>query len=358
MGDANGVGLAATQAGVLRRVFVFQPDDEDEPRRGRQPAHRRARATRSRPTTRAASRSSACSSRSSAPPPVTLEAHRRRGRGAVRLELEGLGARVVQHELDHLDGVLILDRTTPEARREAMAALRPRPLLGGSGAARLRGHRAVRRRRARAAGGAPRDRVLLTQPDAPQGRGRRLGAAAGEGGRGALGIPVARRSGSTPTRLPADTIVLVAYGRLIPGDLLERHLWLNVHPSLLPRWRGAAPVERAIMAGDAETGVTIHRTVEELDAGPIAAQRAFPIGPTTTPGASTSGPPRSRAELLERGAARAVVPPAAGGGRHVRREARPGGPRARPLRPGGGGATACGRSRRTSARAPSSRAAA
>ncbi|HSL65749.1 MAG TPA: formyltransferase family protein, partial [Gaiellaceae bacterium] len=56
-----------------------------------------------------------------------------------------------------------------------------------------------------------------------------------------------------------------------------RTLWLNVHPSLLPRWRGAAPVERAIMAGDAETGVTIHETVTALDAGPIAAQRAFPI---------------------------------------------------------------------------------
>jgi len=60
--------------------------------------------------------------------------------------------------------------------------------------------------------------------------------------------------------------------------LLDLALWLNVHPSLLPRWRGAAPVERTIMAGDRETGVTIHRTVKELDAGPIAAQRAFPIG--------------------------------------------------------------------------------
>ena len=70
--------------------------------------------------------------------------------------------------------------------------------------------------------------------------------------------------------------MLVAYGRLIPADLLERHLWLNVHPSLLPRWRGAAPVERAIMAGDTETGVTVIKLVEELDAGPIAAQRAVP----------------------------------------------------------------------------------
>ena len=68
-----------------------------------------------------------------------------------------------------------------------------------------------------------------------------------------LGIPVVE---SLDVPLDAETIVLVAYGRLIPNELLDRHLWLNVHPSLLPRWRGAAPVERALMAGDAETGVT------------------------------------------------------------------------------------------------------
>jgi methionyl-tRNA formyltransferase len=78
--------------------------------------------------------------------------------------------------------------------------------------------------------------------------------------------------------LPASTVVVAAYGLLIPESLLERGLWLNVHPSLLPRWRGAAPVERALLAGDAETGVTIHRTVKELDAGPVAAQRAFALG--------------------------------------------------------------------------------
>ena len=77
--------------------------------------------------------------------------------------------------------------------------------------------------------------------------------------------------------LGAPTVVVVAYGRLVPEELLAERLWLNVHPSLLPRWRGAAPVERALMAGDVETGVTIHRTVKELDAGPIAAQAAFLI---------------------------------------------------------------------------------
>jgi methionyl-tRNA formyltransferase len=79
--------------------------------------------------------------------------------------------------------------------------------------------------------------------------------------------------------LGVDIVVAVAYGALIPKELLERARWLNVHPSLLPRWRGAAPVERAIMAGDTETGVSIIRLVEELDAGPIGAAADFPLGP-------------------------------------------------------------------------------
>ena len=94
--------------------------------------------------------------------------------------------------------------------------------------------------------------------------------------------------------------MLVAYGSLIPSELLERHLWLNVHPSLLPRWRGAAPVERALMAGDEETGVTIIKLVEELDAGPIAAQAAFPIGPEDDAGAVYDRAVGVAVELLER----------------------------------------------------------
>ncbi|HZT16326.1 MAG TPA: methionyl-tRNA formyltransferase [Gaiellaceae bacterium] len=117
---------------------------------------------------------------------------------------------------------------------------------------------------------------LLTRPDAPRGRGRRLAAPPAKEAAARLDIPVHQ-----PERpeLPseADVVVVCAYGLYIPPRLLERALWLNVHPSLLPRWRGAAPVERAILAGDERTGVTIHRTVEQLDAGPIAAQEAFGI---------------------------------------------------------------------------------
>ncbi len=118
---------------------------------------------------------------------------------------------------------------------------------------------------------------LLTRPDAPRGRGRKLAAPPAKEVALQLGIPVHQ-----PERpeLPADVerVVVCAYGLYIPPRLLERSLWLNVHPSLLPRWRGAAPVERAILAGDSETGVTIHETVEALDAGPIAARETFPLG--------------------------------------------------------------------------------
>src|SRR5438477_5881224 len=101
-----------------------------------------------------------------------------------------------------------------------------------------------------------------------------------------LGIRVAQPARlDEDVEIPADTVVVAAYGLLIPEPLLSRALWLNVHPSLLPRWRGAAPVERALMAGDARTGVTIHRTTAELDAGPIAAQESFDVGPEDDAGA-------------------------------------------------------------------------
>ena len=121
---------------------------------------------------------------------------------------------------------------------------------------------------------------VLTRPDAQQGRGRKVAPPPAKQAARRLGLPVLQHERlDASVELPADTIVAVAYGLLVPPALLERHLWLNVHPSLLPRWRGAAPVERAIMAGDTETGVSIIRLVEALDAGPIGAQESFPIGP-------------------------------------------------------------------------------
>jgi methionyl-tRNA formyltransferase len=142
---------------------------------------------------------------------------------------------------------------------------------------------------------------LITRPDRPQGRGRRVGAPPAKEAAERLGIDVRQ-----PERLDesvelgdVEAVVVAAYGALIPESLLERALWLNVHPSLLPRWRGAAPVERAIMAGDSQTGVTIHRTTRELDAGPIAAQQAFPIAPDDDAGSVYAKAGAVAAELLD-----------------------------------------------------------
>jgi methionyl-tRNA formyltransferase len=145
--------------------------------------------------------------------------------------------------------------------------------------------------------------TVLTRPDAPRGRGRKLAPPPAKVVAETLQIPVLQ-----PERLTSDVcihshhldaVVVAAYGLLIPESLLEEPLWLNVHPSLLPRWRGAAPVERAVMAGDAETGVTIHETVRELDAGPIAAQRAFEIGSDDDAGAVFARAAEVAAELID-----------------------------------------------------------
>jgi methionyl-tRNA formyltransferase len=141
---------------------------------------------------------------------------------------------------------------------------------------------------------------LLTRPDRPRGRGRKVQPTPAKQTADQLGIAVRQ-----PERLDesfevgADAVVVAAYGALIPEALLGDALWLNVHPSLLPRWRGAAPVERALMAGDGVTGVTIHRTTAELDAGPIAAQERFEIAPDDDAGTVYAKSAELAAELLE-----------------------------------------------------------
>src|SRR5579871_4973601 len=94
---------------------------------------------------------------------------------------------------------------------------------------------------------------LLTRPDAPRGRGRRLLPPPAKEAALALGIPVEQPPRPALPADPVDAVVVCAYGLLIGEELLAQSLWLNVHPSLLPRWRGAAPIDRAIHAGDTET---------------------------------------------------------------------------------------------------------
>ena len=128
--------------------------------------------------------------------------------------------------------------------------------------------------------------LVVTRPDAPRGRGRKLAPPPVAERTGPLGIelfqPENVNDEAARERISAarpEAVLICAYGALIREPLLSEHEMLNVHPSLLPRWRGAAPIERAIEAGDEETGVTIMRPIAELDAGPIAVQRPEAINP-------------------------------------------------------------------------------
>ena len=118
---------------------------------------------------------------------------------------------------------------------------------------------------------------VLTQPDRPKGRGRQLAESPVKAAARALSLPIAQPQTLTSAsgraaleQWSADVLVVVAYGLLLPREVLAlpRLGCLNIHASLLPRWRGAAPIQRAILAGDAETGVTIMRMDEGLDTGP------------------------------------------------------------------------------------------
>jgi len=136
------------------------------------------------------------------------------------------------------------------------------------------------------AASAHRPLLVVTRPDAPRGRGRKLSPPPVAETAGLLGIEVFQpedvNGEEARERIAAaepDTVAICAYGALVKEPLLSAHRMLNVHPSLLPRWRGAAPIERAIEAGDEETGVTIMRPTAEYDAGPIAGQRAEAIRP-------------------------------------------------------------------------------
>jgi methionyl-tRNA formyltransferase len=140
----------------------------------------------------------------------------------------------------------------------------------------------------RAIGEGPyRPALVVTRPDAKQGRGRKVAPPPVAVAARELGIevdqPASVNDDNARARIEAvrpDAVVLCAFGALVKEPLLGDHDILNIHPSLLPRWRGAAPVERAMMAGDVQTGVSIMRLVAELDAGPVYAQQAEPILPS------------------------------------------------------------------------------
>jgi len=134
---------------------------------------------------------------------------------------------------------------------------------------------------------------VVTRPDAPTGRGRRLAASPVAEAAERLGVPVLKPAHPRDpdfqeelTELAPDACAVVAYGALLPQSALDipRHGWINLHFSLLPAWRGAAPVQRAIWAGDDVTGATTFRIVRELDAGPTYGVMTETIRPTDTAG--------------------------------------------------------------------------
>ena len=125
--------------------------------------------------------------------------------------------------------------------------------------------------------------LVVTGPDRRRSRRGSLEPSPVSRAAAELGVPVTHDpSDAVAAASTDDGAVVVAYGRLIGSDVLEALPALNVHFSLLPRWRGAAPMERAILAGDAVTGVSIMALTETLDTGPLHARVATPIGPTET----------------------------------------------------------------------------
>ena len=161
----------------------------------------------------------------------------------------------------------------------------------------------------RLAGTPHRPVLVVTRPDRPAGRGRRLTAPPVAGVAKRLGIdldqPEDVNGPEARARIAAaapDVVVVCAFGAIIKEPLLSDFEMLNVHPSLLPRWRGAAPVERAIMAGDAETGVCVIDLTAELDAGPIHGCERFAIGPEDDAGAVRARARRSAPSTSSRAA--------------------------------------------------------
>ncbi len=134
--------------------------------------------------------------------------------------------------------------------------------------------------------------AVYTRPDRPSGRGRRAKLGSVKQAAMELSIPALQpaslKSIAEADRFRshnAELLVVAAYGLMLPQEIIEiPHLALNVHASLLPRWRGAAPIQRAIMAGDQYTGISMMRIVEALDAGPVLLQRRCAIDTMETAG--------------------------------------------------------------------------
>jgi methionyl-tRNA formyltransferase len=159
----------------------------------------------------------------------------------------------------------------------------------------------------RLADSAHRPQLVVAPPDRPRGRGRQTLPPPTAEVAGELGLPLYQAENVNDPEAMArirssssEVAAVCAFGQLIREPLLSELEMLNVHPSLLPRWRGAAPIERAIMAGDEATGVSIMRVTAGLDSGPVALQERTPIEADEDFGALSERLSRIGAELIVR----------------------------------------------------------
>jgi methionyl-tRNA formyltransferase len=157
----------------------------------------------------------------------------------------------------------------------------------------------------RLAASSHRPQLVVTRPDRPRGRGRAVAPPPVAVAASELGIellqPQSVNADDARAAIAAadpEAVCICAFGALIKEPLLSAHPMLNVHPSLLPRWRGAAPIERAIEAGDEATGVSIMRPTAEMDAGPVCLQRREPVHPDDDYGTLAERLERLGGELL------------------------------------------------------------
>lgn len=149
--------------------------------------------------------------------------------------------------------------------------------------------------------------LVITRPDRPAGRGRKLTSPPVADTARKLGLELAQPESVNDQTLREliasvrpQAVIVCAFGALIKEPLLSEYEILNLHPSLLPRWRGAAPIERAIVAGDQRTGVSIMRLTAGLDSGPVCLSSSEPIGPEDTFGSLAVRLERAGGELLVR----------------------------------------------------------
>ena len=290
MRRARGVGLAAPQVGISRRVIVV--DVGDGPIELINPEIVHAEGT-----------DVAVEGCLSVPGligevpryrKVTVSGLNRTGH-RTWIEAEGLLARALQHEIDHLNGVLFVDRATEV--REVVPA--PAVVFLGTGTFAVPVLREICARGYEVL-------AVITQPDRRQGRGLQLASPPVKLEAGRLGLEVEQPESIRTEEFLArirqsapDFLVVADFGRILPPDLLRvGKAVVNLHPSLLPRWRGPAPIERALMAGDEVTGVTTQHVSERVDAGDIILQKEVPISPEDTAGTLRERLAREGATLM------------------------------------------------------------